>query len=137
MSETEESNRADRFYHHENLASAALGTESIDPEGRASNGDMGWLRVGTGMPEIEEAIAGLPDKQVSEVIHTPKGYHLVEILERKPGDQLPFEAVEDRVRQQMVAEHLPGYLQGLQKRYQVAWRLLDTNSSPVPAVGSP
>jgi parvulin-like peptidyl-prolyl isomerase len=105
------------------------GTESIDPEGRARNGDMGWLRKGSGMPEIEKAIAHLPDKQVSEVIRTPRGYHLVMILERKPGRQLPFEAIEDRVHQRMVEERLPGYLQGLQERYQVAWRLLDAGDA--------
>ncbi|MGD2083708.1 MAG: peptidylprolyl isomerase, partial [Chromatiales bacterium] len=105
------------------------GRVSVDPEGRAHNGDMGWLRAGTGMPEIETAIAELPDGQVSEVIHTPNGYHLVIILERKPGRQLPFDAVRDRVRQQMIAERMPAYVQGLQERYQVAWKLLDAGGS--------
>ncbi len=112
---------------------ALAGEFSIDPEGKANNGDMGWLRAGTGMPEIETAIAELPDGQVSQVIHTDKGYHLVVILERKPGKQLDFEGIEDRVRQEMVSEHLPAYLQDLEKRYQVAWNLPDAPAKGAPA----
>lgn len=104
------------------------GEFSIDPVGKAQNGDMGWLRAGSGMPEIEAAIAKLPDGQVSRVIHTAMGYHLVVILERKPGEQLDFEAVGDRVRQEMVSKRLPAYLNRLQKRYQVALLLPDSSS---------
>ncbi len=104
------------------------GQFSIDPNGRAKDGDMGWVRAGSGMPEIEAALAHLPDGQVSPVVHTTKGYHLVMILERKPGKQLGFESIEDRVRQQMISEHLPAYLEELRKRYQVAW-LLPAHSS--------
>lgn len=94
---------------------------SIDPYGRKQAGDMGWLPAGSGMPEIESAIAKLKDGELSGVIKTSQGYHLVMIAERTPMKQRNFDGVKDRVRQAMVNENYPGYLSELQKRFPVKW----------------
>lgn len=94
---------------------------SIDPYGRKKAGDMGWLPEGSGMPEIEKAIAKLKDGEYSEVIATKQGFHVVMIEERTPRKQRSFAAVKDRVRQAMINEYYPGYLSELQKRFPVKW----------------
>lgn len=105
---------------------------SIDPEGRKNSGDLGWVREGQGMPELEAAIAGLKDGEVSQVVTTPKGYHVVMVVERRAGQQKPFEAVRDRVRQAMVSERLPTYLAELASRYPIQWQIPDR----APVAGS-
>jgi len=96
---------------------------TVDPYGRDHAGDMGWLKAGEGMPQLEKALSALPDNQVSEVIETPKGFHLVMIVDRRPGDQKSFAAIKDRVRRAFLAERLPPYLKSLQQRYPLKWEL--------------
>ncbi len=96
---------------------------SIDPYGRAHAGDMGWLREGTGMSQIEHALEGLKEGQVSDVVETPKGYHLVTLIDRLPEQQESFAAVHDRIRRAVLAEHLPQYLVQLAQRYKVDWKV--------------
>lgn len=95
------------------------GELSIDPYGRDQNGDMGWLRAGQGVEAIEKVLDGLDDGEVSDVIETPLGFHIVTVLERRPGSQKTYEDVHDRVEQAMIANYLPDYLVGLEKKYGV------------------
>lgn len=96
------------------------GEYSIDAYGRQHAGDMGWLSEGQGMPELEHTLATLADGQVSEVVKTPKGYHLLLVTERRPGRERSFDEMKDAVRQAMVAEKLPAYLASLEARYTVS-----------------
>jgi peptidyl-prolyl cis-trans isomerase C len=96
---------------------------SIDPYGRARAGDMGWQREGNAHPAIEKALEQLDDNELSPVIETPAGYHLVMILARKPGWQRTLPQVEDRVRQAIMQEHLDAYLQELRQKHRVTWLL--------------
>jgi len=111
-----------RIVNGESLFELA-GQLSIDPFGRSHNGDMGWLRAGTGMPEIEKALDGLADNQVSPVIETAKGFHLVTIINRAKGSQKRYEEVSDRVRQAILNERLPGYIDQLRDVHGVEWLL--------------
>ena len=101
------------------------GLYSIDPYGRSHNGDMGWVREGTGMPEIEEALKGLQDNEVSGIIKTPKGYHLVTIIARKAGEDRPYAGVRDKIRQAVLNEKLAEYVQELEARHGVTWNLAE------------
>jgi peptidyl-prolyl cis-trans isomerase C len=101
------------------------GRHSTDPYGKSHKGDMGWVKAGQGLPAIEEAIARLQDGEVSEVIETPLGFHLVTIIERRPGERRPFPLVRDRVRQSYLSERLVGYMTELSERYSVEWQVLD------------
>ncbi len=98
---------------------------SIDPYGREHAGDMGWLKEGQGMPRLEQVLASLPDQTVSDVIKTPKGYHLVMIVGRKPSERKAFASIEDRVRRALLAEKLTPYLKDLLKRYPPQWHMVD------------
>lgn len=102
------------------------GELSIDPVGRKQNGDMGWFVEGRGMPELDKALSKLEDDQLSEVIETKAGFHLVTILERRPGEQKTFADVRDRVRQRIINEKLPPYLGELERRYKVSWKVIQT-----------
>lgn len=99
------------------------GEYSIDPYGRQHKGDMGWIKEDHGNPKIKAAIANLEDNEVSQIVETPLGFHLVTILERKPGETKPFGVVRDKVRQAYLSEMLTGYLKNLEKKYQVVWHI--------------
>lgn len=52
----------------------------------AKGGDLGWLYPGDTVPEFENAMNALQPGQVSDVVESPFGLHLIEVLERKSED---------------------------------------------------
>jgi len=104
---------------------------SIDPYGQSHKGDMGWLKQGSGLPAIEQAITKLPDNQVSEVIETPRGFHLVTIVGRRPGGTRDFPSVRDRVRNMVILEQLTPYLREIEDRYGVEWKVFGPATAQV------
>lgn len=100
------------------------GELSIDPVGRKQNGDMGWIAEGRGMPELDKTLAKLKDDEISDVIETKTGFHLLTILERRPGQQKAYSEVRDRVKQRIINEKLPPYLGELERRYKVSWKVI-------------
>lgn len=49
-----------------------------------SGGDLGWAKRGVVfVPEFEEAVFALKEKEVSPVVKTEFGYHLIQLLERR------------------------------------------------------
>lgn len=52
----------------------------------AKGGDLGWLVPGDALPEFENPMNALKPGQVSDVIKTPFGLHLIEVIERKSED---------------------------------------------------
>jgi parvulin-like peptidyl-prolyl isomerase len=100
-------------------------THSIDPYGREHAGYMGWMKAGTGFPALESVMQSLAEDEISPVVKTQKGYHLVLILRRKPARQQPFIAITDRVHQAMVQSHLPDYMASLADKYPVEVLLPD------------
>jgi peptidyl-prolyl cis-trans isomerase SurA len=58
---------------------------SNDPSA-AKGGDLGWLYPGDAVPEFETAMNALKPGEVSGVVQTPFGFHLIEVLERKSDD---------------------------------------------------
>lgn len=100
------------------------GRYSIDPYGRAHNGDMGWLKEGEGNPAVEAQLKKMADGEVSQIIKSPKGYHLVTVLERRPAMRRSYQSMKDRVRQAIIQEKFAAYLAELQKKYPVEWKVL-------------
>ena len=100
------------------------GQYSVDPYGRQKNGDMGWVKEGSGLPQIEKQLFAMQDKQVSGVIKTPLGYHIVTVLERRPGETRPFAGMKDKVKQVLVREKMGQYLKTLEKKFDVDWKIL-------------
>ena len=65
----------------ETLAKSA----SDDPSG-SKGGVLGWLMPGETVPEFEQALARLAVGEVSELVRTPFGYHVIEVLDRRDSD---------------------------------------------------
>ncbi|MGZ8358806.1 MAG: peptidylprolyl isomerase, partial [Telluria sp.] len=56
-------------------------------DGSASKGgDLGWLYPGDTVPEFENVMNDLKPGEVSGVVETPFGFHLIQVLARKTDD---------------------------------------------------
>lgn len=56
---------------------------SDDPGSAARGGELGWAKRGKFYPEFEAAAFALKDNEISPVIETPVGYHIIQLQERR------------------------------------------------------
>ena len=94
---------------------------SEDPGSKAKGGDLGWIVQGQTVPEFEKAAFSLPKGDVSDLIKTQYGFHIIKILDKETAHTKPFEEVKDSIR---------GPLQ-LQKVDQQAASVADKMSSQI------
>jgi peptidyl-prolyl cis-trans isomerase C len=113
-----------RIQNGESLFNLA-GQYSIDPYGKQQSGDMGWLTEGKGSKEIEEGIKHLKDNEVSEVIQTDKGWHLVVIANRKSSERKGYADIKDRVKQKFLAEKMAVFLQEVTEKHPLQWKIAE------------
>jgi peptidyl-prolyl cis-trans isomerase SurA len=60
--------------------------ESMDPGSRENGGDLGWNRRGRMVAEFDRWMFALAPGQLSPVIETPFGYHIVRVDRVQPGE---------------------------------------------------
>ena len=60
---------------------------SQEPGSAAKGGDLGWLEPGDAGPEFDQALSTLKPGEVSDVIESPFGFHILRVTERKSEDQ--------------------------------------------------
>lgn len=95
---------------------AALARQySDDPAGRERGGEY-LFPVGRMVPEFEAAVLPLATNDVSNVIPTPYSYHIVKLLQRMPGEVVPFESVTNQIRMRLELEATQALLPEYQKQ---------------------
>jgi len=60
--------------------------ESDDPGTKANGGDLGWNRRGRMVPEFDRWMFALPPGQLSPVIETAFGFHIIRVDRVQPGE---------------------------------------------------
>ncbi len=95
-------------------------------DGSASKGgDLGWLYPGDTVPEFETAMATLKTGEVSGVVETPYGFHLIEVMERKSDDQSKEKkrtAARQVIRDRKLAEATEDWARQVRDRAYVEFR---------------
>lgn len=72
----------------------------------AEGGDLGFLKRGTIQPELEKVVFSLQENQISGLIRTKPGFHIIKVEERKAAGRQPFDAVKDSIRDRLVGERV-------------------------------
>jgi len=67
---------------------------SEDPAAAADGGDMGRFKRGDMMSELEGTIIAMKPGEISELVSTPLGFHIIKLEERNSGKLKPFETVK-------------------------------------------
>lgn len=78
-----------------------LAREHSEGPKAAAGGDWGWLDPASRRPEIAEAVETLAPGGISDVVDTGEAYFIIKLEDRRYGQLLPFESVQERLRDEL------------------------------------
>ncbi len=82
---------------------AVARTKSVDPTAQ-KGGDVGYFPKGQLMPEFERACAALDVGEISGVVKTKLGYHIIKMTDRRQPQPRPLEQVSDNIQSSLRTE---------------------------------
>lgn len=74
---------------------------SQEPGASTSGGDLGWFGRGRMVKAFEDAVFALKPGEISPLVKTQFGYHIIQLEDRKAAGVKPFEEVRGEIRTQM------------------------------------
>jgi peptidyl-prolyl cis-trans isomerase D len=78
---------------------AALAKKSSEDQGSAQNGgDLGCFPPGRMLPEFDDAVFALQPGQVSDLVKTSFGFHVIRLTSKREAAVLPLAQVKERIR---------------------------------------
>ena len=76
---------------------AALAREHSQDGSAAQGGDLGFFQRGAMVPEFDKAAFALKPGEISDVVTTQFGYHIIKVAERKGEETVPYDEVKTQV----------------------------------------
>jgi peptidyl-prolyl cis-trans isomerase C len=103
---------------------AALAKQySKDPGSAAVGGDLNYFPKGQMVPAFDAAAFALKTGEISDLVETEFGFHIIKLTDRRAGRTVPLEEVKDRLegflKQRKQQELVQQYLLGLKAKYRV------------------
>lgn len=104
---------------------AKLATEgSDDPGSKTRGGDIDWIARGQTVEPFEKAAFALQKpNELSPVVETRFGYHVIQLLDRKAAGVAPYDQVKERIaaflKQRQSQEKLQAHLQELRAKAKI------------------
>jgi len=104
---------------------AKLAAESSDDTGsKVRGGDLSWMARGQADPVFEKAAFALAKpNDLSDVVETQFGYHIIQLVERKAASAVPFEEARPQItqmlQQRQAGERLQAHVESLKKKGKV------------------
>jgi len=74
--------------------------------GAAQGGDIGFIEKGTIIAAVESVAFNLPMEQVSEVIESGIGFHIIKVVDKKGAGLKPIAAVREEIKTKIEDEKL-------------------------------
>jgi peptidyl-prolyl cis-trans isomerase C len=96
---------------------------SKDPGSAAVGGDLNFFPKEQMVPEFSNAAWALKTGEISEVVQSQFGYHIIKLTDRRVGRTVPLAEVKDRLegflKQRKQQELIQQYLLSLKSKYRV------------------
>lgn len=79
---------------------------SEDDTSKYAGGDLGFASESVYEPEFADAILALEPGQVSEIVETRDGLHLIKLLETRQPELASFDELKDTIKQDLINEQI-------------------------------
>jgi parvulin-like peptidyl-prolyl isomerase len=93
----------------------------------ATGGDVGFIEKGAMLPEVDSAAFRLAGNEISEVIVSPVGLHIIKVLDKRGAGAKPLEVVREEIKAKLEEEKMEkGYeewIADLRKRSHIEIKL--------------
>ena len=118
---------------------AALAKQySEDPGSKDNGGELPAFPRGQMVPEFEAAAFSLTNNQVSDVVTSTYGYHVIKLLDKIPAKKVDYATVAPKIKdfltQQKTEKLAPAYLEKLRKAADV--QILDADLKAAAAAAA-
>jgi peptidyl-prolyl cis-trans isomerase D len=77
---------------------------SEDDSNAGKGGDLDYFGRGRMVPEFDQVVFAMEPGQVSDLVKTQYGYHVIKLIEKKPGTTRPLEEVRQQITDQLAFE---------------------------------
>jgi peptidyl-prolyl cis-trans isomerase C len=81
-----------------------LATKYSKDDYRVMGGEVGWKHRGSMDPDLEKAAFALRPGQLSPVVETKTGYHLLRVEDKHASRLVPLSEVRQKIREQLLSE---------------------------------
>ena len=106
---------------HERLVAgedfAAMAVEYSEGPSASKGGDIGYITRGQVVEPFAETAFSLDVNEISKVIQTSFGFHIIQVYDKRPAGTPSFEEVEDGIeetlRRPLISEHIDSLVQEL------------------------
>jgi len=84
---------------------AELAKEHSEDSSADRGGDLGFFGEGAMVKPFSDAAFSLEIGQVSDVVESPFGFHVIKLMEKKPAGYQPLDEVRDRIERSLKLEY--------------------------------
>lgn len=106
---------------------------SDDTSSAVKGGDLDWFGRGRMVPPFENAAFSLKAGQISDLVTTDFGYHIIQTLEKEEAKVKPFEEVKGQITAELKKTQV---LEKMQKTIEDARAELIKNPASIDAIGA-
>ncbi|MBN1383087.1 MAG: peptidylprolyl isomerase [Deltaproteobacteria bacterium] len=92
-----------------------------------SGGDLGFVERGVILPDVEKVAFSLSLEEISDVIESPVGFHVIKVTDKKGAGAKSIELVRSEIQEKILSEkaekRFEGFIEELRKKSHVEIRI--------------
>ena len=93
---------------------------SIDPSAKENSGELGYFSVGDMVPEFEKAAFALEPGQISDLVQSDFGFHIIKVEDKKI---LSFDEAKAQIKEELISgkknEYFTSYFEELKSKAEI------------------
>jgi peptidyl-prolyl cis-trans isomerase D len=98
---------------------------SEDDGSKPKGGDLGWIVEGQTVPEFQQAAFSLPKGQISDLVKTQYGFHIIKVLDRETAHTKSLDEVRDSINMTLLDQKVSAEADDLANQMAAAVRQSD------------